>query len=426
MESNRVITPRHSRHGLHTDRIGGGVQSRQRGTVSIMTALFLVVLLAIGAFAIDIARYYVVRNELQNAADAAALAGAACLNPNSACGNKTAIGPDFTTAAAMAASEVGLNAATNVTLTTGQVVAGGWDPSTPASGVTAAPVTVSASQLPAVSVTISEASGVNNGPLNLVFGKFVGTNSLAVTANAVATGGYVAQGHAFPMAINQCLYTNILSQLWDPTNNLPKLVSTSDAGKTLSGQYPNVWGKSDQQIVQTLNKPYLIQINSAYSADDKCNAGQWTPLDTGGSNGKSGNSGGASLIKNYVKGTTPTPSVSIGSQIFIDDGTKASDFGDTDSCSVNDGNGQCGYEMFPIINQQPINPGSTTPVLGFACLEIYAAQQGNSSAMIGIPGAPQGKYIVVGIVANSANKCPTGGVGLTPGYGAYGPTRLVQ
>jgi Flp pilus assembly protein TadG len=425
VESERLIPPR--RYVLRTNRSGVGGRSRQRGAVSIMTAFFLLfVLFGISAFAIDIARWYIVRNELQNAADAAALAGAACLNPNNACGNATASGPDFNTAAAMAASEVGLNAATNVTLKTGQVAVGGWDPSNPTSGLTAPPLTPSASQLPAVKVTISEADGVNNGPLHLVFGAFVGIDSLGVKASAVATGGYTAEGHTFPMAISQCLFTNLQSQLWDPTHNAPKLVTAADAGKTLSQQYPSVWGSNDQQIVQTLNTPYLIQINSSYSNDDNCYAGQWTPLDTGGSNGKSGNSGGANLIKGYVDGSTITPPVSLGSQLFIEDGTKASDFKDTDACSLNDGNGSCAYEMFPVINEQPISAGSTTPVVGFACLAIYAAQQGNSRAMKGIPNAPKGKYIVVSLVANSANKCPTGGVGISPENGAYGPTRLVQ
>jgi Flp pilus assembly protein TadG len=428
VESNRAITSRQSKRRLHTDRIGAGVPSRQRGTVSIMTALFLFVLLATGAFAIDIARYYVVRNELQNAADAAALAGAACLNPNSACGNSAASGPDFTTAAAMAASEVGLNAATNVTLKTGQVVAGGWDPSTPGSPVTAAPVTVSASQLPAVSVTISEASGVNNGPLNLIFGKFVGKNSLNVSATAVATGGYVAQAQTFPMAINQCLY-NKLSQLWDSTNNKPQTVPSSQDKQTLSSINPTLWG-TDQNFPQIAGLPYIIQINSSYndSSSTGCNAGQWTKLypDTS-------DSGGANLISNYVSRTTPTPPVSIGSQIFIDDGKKASAFGTTDSCSEYDGNGTCGYVLFPIINKQPIPTGNNAAVVGFACLEIFSAQQGNSvkgnSPYFGKSGSysyPSGAYVAVQMVANSANKCPTGGVGLGPGYGAYGPTRLVQ
>ena len=52
---------------------------REQGITIIMVALLLVVLAAFTALAVDIAHLLVVRNELQNAADAGALAGARCL-----------------------------------------------------------------------------------------------------------------------------------------------------------------------------------------------------------------------------------------------------------------------------------------------------------------------------------------------------------
>lgn len=55
------------------------ILSNHRGAVAIVVALSLVVLLGFGAFAIDFGNAYVVKNELQNAADAAALAGASVL-----------------------------------------------------------------------------------------------------------------------------------------------------------------------------------------------------------------------------------------------------------------------------------------------------------------------------------------------------------
>src|SRR5262244_1958706 len=50
--------------------------NNSRGVVAATTAIFIVVLLAMGAAAIDIGHALVARNELQNASDAAALAGA--------------------------------------------------------------------------------------------------------------------------------------------------------------------------------------------------------------------------------------------------------------------------------------------------------------------------------------------------------------
>lgn len=49
---------------------------RQRGSILIMTAVFIVVLIAVAALAIDVGRLVVLRSQLQNAADAAAIAAA--------------------------------------------------------------------------------------------------------------------------------------------------------------------------------------------------------------------------------------------------------------------------------------------------------------------------------------------------------------
>ncbi len=48
---------------------------RERGAVAILVAVSLFALLGAGAFALDFGRWLVVKNELQNASDASALAG---------------------------------------------------------------------------------------------------------------------------------------------------------------------------------------------------------------------------------------------------------------------------------------------------------------------------------------------------------------
>ncbi|UUZ75862.1 Tad domain-containing protein [Polaromonas sp. P1(28)-13] len=66
----------------------------QRGAVAIMLGLSIFVLFGFMALAIDLGRTYVVRTELQNAADAAALAGAKQLNQTAAgvcCGSDSAV-----------------------------------------------------------------------------------------------------------------------------------------------------------------------------------------------------------------------------------------------------------------------------------------------------------------------------------------------
>lgn len=49
---------------------------KQRGSVLILVSVLMIVFVALAAFAVDVSHLYVVRNELQNAADAGALAGA--------------------------------------------------------------------------------------------------------------------------------------------------------------------------------------------------------------------------------------------------------------------------------------------------------------------------------------------------------------
>src|SRR5436190_20438455 len=52
----------------------------ERGSILVMTALSGVCLLGLAALAVDVSHFYLVGSELQNAVDAAALAGSAELN----------------------------------------------------------------------------------------------------------------------------------------------------------------------------------------------------------------------------------------------------------------------------------------------------------------------------------------------------------
>src|SRR5215831_5684802 len=61
---------------------GGASGRRERGAVIIWLALFLLVLIGFGSLGVDVAKLAATRTQLQNAADAAALAGASALDPN--------------------------------------------------------------------------------------------------------------------------------------------------------------------------------------------------------------------------------------------------------------------------------------------------------------------------------------------------------
>ena len=58
----------------------GSKNRRERGSVLAMSALGMLAFLLATGMAVDIGHFYLVKSELQNAADAAALAGASALN----------------------------------------------------------------------------------------------------------------------------------------------------------------------------------------------------------------------------------------------------------------------------------------------------------------------------------------------------------
>ena len=95
---------------------------RQRGAVAILFGLSIFVLFGFMALAIDLGRTYVVRTELQNAADAAALAGAKQLNQTAAgvcCGSDSAV-----SRAIAIAAQNNFNFVTPVTITSANISVG--------------------------------------------------------------------------------------------------------------------------------------------------------------------------------------------------------------------------------------------------------------------------------------------------------------
>lgn len=83
----------------------------ERGSITIMTAIFALLLLLMVGLTIDISRIYLVRSELQNAADAAALTAARELN-----GGTGGIDDAVTQATTVIANTQGLRGKTNVTI----------------------------------------------------------------------------------------------------------------------------------------------------------------------------------------------------------------------------------------------------------------------------------------------------------------------
>lgn len=97
------------------------VHQRRRGAVILLTALMIVFILAMVAFSLDMGYILVVRNRLQVAADAAALAGAANI------GNQTAA---RTAAKAIASQNIAGSASDMVSLADSDILFGNWSAAT--------------------------------------------------------------------------------------------------------------------------------------------------------------------------------------------------------------------------------------------------------------------------------------------------------
>jgi Flp pilus assembly protein TadG len=179
-----------------------GRSRHQRGTAMIITLGALVSLIAISSLAIDIGMVWAARNQLQNAADSAALAaGANLIDPDI-----PAVTASLATAAAVdVASQNGAIETTSIVLPVSDITLGDWDLQTRTfdSGVNLGdPDQVSAVQVD------TRLDGVANGPVPSFFARILGRDGFDVRASATSYLGYagtVGPGEIeLPVAIDCC------------------------------------------------------------------------------------------------------------------------------------------------------------------------------------------------------------------------------
>lgn len=170
--------------------------SNSRGVAAVMTALFMVVLLAMGAAAIDIGHALVARNELQNVSDAAALAGTRALGlvyegmSIAAQQSYTLSGGDQATVVAAVQATASANSAAGVPITIdpADVAIGTWNPYTRTH-------TPTLNQPKAVRV-LARRDASANGAISTFLANVVGMSSVDV--RAVATADMSAVGQTAP------------------------------------------------------------------------------------------------------------------------------------------------------------------------------------------------------------------------------------
>jgi Flp pilus assembly protein TadG len=315
----------------------------QSGALAVWAGVVLVVMILIGALAVDIGRLAVVKSELQKAADAGALAGARALSTGPPY-------PNWTNAQNLASATAQANKADGSLVTTCQVQVGywnfSWQATTAPANLQSTGIVPTSQDAPAVKVAISKDTGQNSGPLLMLFGPVLGINAIAVSAQAVACITYepvnqISPGQGFPLA-------------------------------TPKGFVDELWGQ---------NPPVSFQIGSTYHDPT---GGQWTSFLT--------NANDVPTIRDLIDSGNPTP-IKVGDQIWIEPGTKTTLY--TEAAT------RIGQTVMLPIVADDFSTHDQTPVLAFVPFYIEDAQGGSDKYIqghfdnsytvpggIGAPGTP--------------------------------------
>lgn len=250
-------------------------RGRRIGALVPLTAILMVVLLAMVAFTVDIGYIVLVRQELQNAADSAALAGAGKLydlelQANFAPqGGLLLVDPAVAGATGEACLFTGKNTAGNlaVVVNNSDIIVGSCGGSSP---LQILPPSAPGFLPNTVQVTVRRDATVSTGPLRLFFAPVLGhpTQDLQATATAASLGGNVvgfsapsanANSPLLPIALDVNAWTALLSGTPLPSGYTKETV-TLIAGMRTSGVVAPIAlpGAVDGMVFQTYVQEALI------------------------------------------------------------------------------------------------------------------------------------------------------------------------
>ena len=359
------------------------MRSPQKGAVMIVVAMLLPPLLGLAALAVDVLNLLLIRGELQNAADATALAGAACLNARPECNNSGQKTPDWAAAAARVLTFLPNNKVRGVTLSAAKVETGYWSVASPSWGLLPANTAPSPSLSPTIQVTLEMKDGVNGGAVPSLFAAVWGAPNtpMAVRAAAAITSpSTAAAGTVFPLAIAKCMYDTY----WDAAAGQPKT-----AQSVLSPGF---------DLPQTVGQPFLFKVTSL-SKVGTCQTGAWSSLDV------SNPAQGASKVQ-----WNSTP-LSVGQLTPLLSGTKDSIYKSVSECSAS-GTKACEFVLMPVVDSVASN--TVGVINGWACVRVVSASSQGTD-----------KYVAVQMVNSTLHCDVTSMSGTGPGYGVLMPSRLV-
>jgi Flp pilus assembly protein TadG len=338
------------------------LNAKDSGGIMPLAIISMLGMLGVCGLAIDLGNVFLVRNELQKAADSAALLGATSLSRTSP--------PNFQLAQANATTSVpsSKNMAGGHDLTASTVSTGGWD----ISGIQTGLRPYSSGLAPAVQVKIQKNSS-QNGPLVTWFSGLLGITSVNLQATAVAIGDIGPSttniNQLMPLAISQCLYDNF----WNSATQSPSIARSTT---------PICSGCSDQ----TIGKPYTFRVAGSYGSGNNSSytgntagscpsTGQWTSFFTVVNSG--------SYLQSLFTGQIQDSEISVSNSIYIMNGAKANTY-DTINGLIN---GTAFAGLVPVVSGTVI-PGSNMNVTAFACVKVTFAQKTTSNKFVEIQLLP--------------------------------------
>ena len=358
----------------------------EKGIAIVYVAMLIAVFLGLAAFVVDIGYQRVVRNQLQNAADAAALAACNMLYDRDAVMILPAPPPDWTAASNAVLTNqttadgrtipraISINSADNKILSSATIVYGWWDITKPyepdqwQSPPSSSSPPPSADYGPAVRVTIDKVTGENDGPIMSYFAGIFGINSRDVGATATAVAA--SPGSVRPDAV------------------VPVALAKEVADKSTDYDDPD----------------HLITIGSPYMYPNSL-AGQWTSFFTDNND--------STTMRDLMNDGNPAE-LSIGDAIWIEPGVKATLYDNTQQASI-----QSNYAgrdvVFPIVDAVISDTThSEVPIAGFIGFHIVCAGK--------FCGAGASEEIIMGYFITA----PAYGGPVGPNYGPLDRCRLCR
>lgn len=335
----------------------------QKGSTTVLFALFTSLFLAFAALAIDVGHWYVVKNEIQNAADAAAFSGAGKLFSSNT-------GPNWSEAQTQATTAIAYN---NVN----QKLLSAADGNPPTTGYWSfdsrySETTGELLQSPITNIDAPAVRVILKTTVPTWFAKLIGVKEVDIAAKAtagVAAPGYLGPSAMFPLVMSKCVYDNYWINTADYRG--PKL--------DINGQ------------------PFIFRIGPDYPISPCISSGVWTTYLQDLSS--------ANEVRNLVLNGNPTQ-LYLGDKIWIQPGVRNTLYQAIDACSLA-GNQKCADATIAVVPD--VTQKAMMPILAFACLRIMRADNGNQP------------FVEVQMTAQCR---PNDSGGTGPFYGALSPPKL--